>query len=727
MLNDGGTAIYSGGSGTGALTFSYTVAAGQNTTDLTVTGVNLNSATVKDGAGNAADLTGAVTNPSGTLQIDTSAHLTHVGNKHYLANSAGLGPALTYGGTVVTDGQFGAWTFIAGVQVGNGYEVALNLPGTDQYTVWVTDGNGNVTSNAVGGIVSGSSYALESIETTFNQDLNGDGTVGVATTAVESFGSTALDQVANYYYLNPVGGGTGPQLKYGGSAVTVGQFAGWTFIGAEQTGSGYEVALKASGSNQYTVWNTDSNGNVISNAVGGVVSGSSYALESIETTFNQDLNGDGSIGLVPTVIEASGSTALTQLGGYYFLNPVGGGTGPQLKYGGSPVTVGEFAGWTFIGAEQTGSGYEVALKASGSNQYTVWGTDSNGNVTSNLVGGIVSGSSYALEAIETSFHQDLNGDGSVGLVPTVIEASGSTALTQLGGYYYLNPVGGGTGPQLKYGAPVTVGQFAGWTFIAAEQTGSGYEVALKASGSNQYTVWNTDSNGNVISNAVGGIVSGSSSALQGIEASFHQDLNGDGVILLSGSGSSIGTNTLVVGSGASAELTGAYSGSVSFAGATGTLVIDNSVSFQGTIGGQLAIGDVIDLADITAGAGATLSYSGNNSPGTLTVSDGVHTASLALLGNYTLANFTVSSDGHGGTSLVDPPVPGTQAGGSVSENVADDPLDAALNQQLALWSQHISSAFPSSGFGDSAPSLTSPSEFASQLARSIVPQQQHQA
>ena len=72
-LNDGGTATYSGGSGTNALTFSYTVGAGQNTPDLTVTAVNLNSASVTDGAGNAANLTGAVTNPAGTLQIDTTA------------------------------------------------------------------------------------------------------------------------------------------------------------------------------------------------------------------------------------------------------------------------------------------------------------------------------------------------------------------------------------------------------------------------------------------------------------------------------------------------------------------------------------------------------------------------------------------------------------------------------------------------------------------------------
>ena len=55
-----------------ALTFSYTVGAGQNTADLAVTAVNLNSATVKNGAGNAANLTGAVTNPAGTLQIDTT-------------------------------------------------------------------------------------------------------------------------------------------------------------------------------------------------------------------------------------------------------------------------------------------------------------------------------------------------------------------------------------------------------------------------------------------------------------------------------------------------------------------------------------------------------------------------------------------------------------------------------------------------------------------------------
>src|SRR5882762_6115688 len=46
--NDGGAATYTGGSGTAVLTFSYVVAAGQNTSDLAVTAANLNGATVRD-------------------------------------------------------------------------------------------------------------------------------------------------------------------------------------------------------------------------------------------------------------------------------------------------------------------------------------------------------------------------------------------------------------------------------------------------------------------------------------------------------------------------------------------------------------------------------------------------------------------------------------------------------------------------------------------------------
>ena len=52
------------------------------------------------------------------------------------------------------------------------------MPGTNQYKVWYTDSSGNMVSNVTGD-VSGTSAALESLETSFHQDLNGDGTIGV--------------------------------------------------------------------------------------------------------------------------------------------------------------------------------------------------------------------------------------------------------------------------------------------------------------------------------------------------------------------------------------------------------------------------------------------------------------------------------------------------------------------------------------------------------------------
>ncbi|WP_024343036.1 M10 family metallopeptidase C-terminal domain-containing protein [Bradyrhizobium japonicum] len=492
-----------------------------------------------------------------------STSLVQSGNNYYFNSvSGGTGPTLKYSGSVVTVGQFGSWTFIGAEQTASGYEVALHVPGSDQYTVWNTDANGTVVSNGTGdAIVSGSSLALETLEPSFHQDLNGDGVIGlpaaVAPVVIESFGSTSLLQSGNNYYFNPASGGTGPTLKYSGSVVTAGQFGSWTFIGAEQTASGYKVALHVPGSDQYTVWNTDPNGTVVSNGTGGViVSGSSSVLEALEPSFHQDLNGDGVIGLpaavAPVVIESFGSTSLVQSGNNFYFSPVSGGTGPTLKYGGAVVTVGQFGSWTFIGAEQTASGYEIALHVPGSDQYTVWNTDSNGTVVSNGTGGaIVSGSSSVLEALEPSFHQDLNGDGVIGLPPVVIESFGSTSLVQAGNNFYFSPVSGGTGPTLKYsGAVVTVGQFGSWTFIGAEQTASGYEIALHVPGSDQYTVWNTDSNGTVVSNGTGGaIVSGSSSVLEALEPSFHQDLNGDGVLGVSASApkSSSGLTTYMDG------------------------------------------------------------------------------------------------------------------------------------------------------------------------------------
>ena len=489
-----------------------------------------------------SDILGANAVPV-VIETFGSTSLVQVGNNFYLYPVGGSsGPLFKYGGSAVAVGQY-PWSYIGAEQTASGYQVALRIAGTDQYTVWNTDSNGSVVSNGTGGvIVSGASSVLKSLEPSFHQDLNGDGVIGgaAAATVIESFGSTSLVQVGSNFYFYPVGGSTGPLFKYGGSAVAVGQYP-WSYIGAEQTASGYQVALRIAGTDQYTVWNTDSNGSVVSNGTGGViVTGASSVLKSLEPSFHQDLNGDGVIGgaAAATIIESQGSTSLVQVGSNFYFYPVGGSSGPLFQYGGSAVAVGQYP-WSYIGAEQTTSGYQVALRIAGTDQYTVWNTDSNGNVVSNGTGGvIVTGASSVLKSLEPSFHQDLNGDGVIGgaAAPTaaVIESFGSTSLVQVGTIFYFYPVGGGSGPLFQYGgSAVAVGQYP-WSYIGAEQTASGYQVALRIAGTDQYTVWNTDSNGSVVSNGTGGvIVSGASSVLKSFEPSFHQDLNGDGVLAAS--------------------------------------------------------------------------------------------------------------------------------------------------------------------------------------------------
>jgi hypothetical protein len=327
----------------------------------------------------------------------------------------------------VVAGQSGGWNPIGAEQTATGYEVAWKLTGTNEFSVWATDSNGNYTSNLIG-VASGTDAALESIETSFHQDLNGDGTIGPVITVIEALGSTSLVQIGSDYFLNLVAGGTGPELKINGAAVVAGQSGGWNPIGAEQTATGYEVAWKLAGTNEFSVWATDSNGNYTSNLI-GVALGTDSAVELIETSFHQDLNGDGTIGPVATVIESVGSTSLVQIGSNYFLNPVAGGIGPELKIFAAPVVAGQSGGWNPIGAEQTATGYEVAWKLTGTNQFSVWATDSNGNYTSNLIG-VALGTDPALEAIESTFHQELTGGPTLtigNLAPTV-SAGGSIPL-----------------------------------------------------------------------------------------------------------------------------------------------------------------------------------------------------------------------------------------------------------------------------------------------------------
>ncbi|WP_456619832.1 MULTISPECIES: AIDA repeat-containing protein [unclassified Bradyrhizobium] len=130
-------------------------------------------------------------------------------------------------------------------------------------------------------------------------------------------------------------------------------------------------------------------------------------------------------------------------------------------------------------------------------------------------------------------------------------------------------------------------------------------------------------------------------------------------VILSGTqyvGAGGATYGTMIGSGGTAHAFGGASvHNVTFAGPDATLVLDHASDFSGFISGWQD-GNHLDLADIQFNQGMTMVYLADigHGRGTLTVSDGSHTASLALLGQYTAADFALSSDGHGGTMISDP-------------------------------------------------------------------------
>jgi hypothetical protein len=123
----------------------------------------------------------------------------------------------------------------------------------------------------------------------------------------------------------------------------------------------------------------------------------------------------------------------------------------------------------------------------------------------------------------------------------------------------------------------------------------------------------------------------------------------DGVVTGSGMGE-IKAGTLNVAS--------AFAQTVTFlSGATGVLKLTDFTDFTGRVKGLSTTGvnsiDLVGLAFSATKSKAT--YTGTTASGVLKVTNGTLTASIVLTGNYLGHAFTLSSDGSGGTKVVDPP------------------------------------------------------------------------
>ena len=278
----------------------------------------------------------------------------------------------------------------------------------------VGEGLGGITINAVGNgqtfsatSMTAGGYSLRlasgTYSVSFSGDFNNDGIVDTSTAqsvtidaqklqnvkldfasdtyippAIETAGTTTLSLDSNGKYLAK-NSTSSINLKYNGNDFKPTTFAGWSIVGAEIVGTDVNQMWKSTGGQFWYSTNTN-NGNIITNVV------------RKEFEFQQDFNGNGQIG----GIENAGTTTLSlnSAGKYTATNS---NTTIDLIYNGSNFGPTTFAGWSIIGAEIVGSDVKQVWK--NGSQYWYSTNTSTGNSVADI-------STY-----ESSFEQDLNGDG----------------------------------------------------------------------------------------------------------------------------------------------------------------------------------------------------------------------------------------------------------------------------------------------------------------------------
>lgn len=155
----------------------------------------------------------------------------------------------------------------------------------------------------------------------------------------------------------------------------------------------------------------------------------------------------------------------------------------------------------------------------------------------------------------------------------------------------------------------------------------------------------TTGNGGFAFVSSGGVASGTT-----VDFGSYEIVSSGGTI----NNATIDGGTLVLQSG------GIGDGTITFAagqpaGFQGSLVLEAAQNYGMLVAGFNDTSEFLDFFDINF-ATVNKSYTGNTLSGTLTLDDGgTHSASIVLLGNYTVASFQLSEDSVGGTLVTDPP------------------------------------------------------------------------
>ena len=546
------------------------------------------------------------------------------------------------GGLQIVDGGVGATGGAAGTIVSAGAEQLVVSSGLGQATSVLgggsaaveTGGDLNQTTVSSGGVV---------IERYFGSSTNTNLMAG-GTDLVESGGLAILAQVAGSQQVSGgetsattvVAGGQETVLSGGLASGTVISSGGTLTISSGGLADGAKVVAGGSLIVDGTL-STDATFTVAGHlALGGAVAGP----RTLDGTGTLALIGGGSTvgaGAVLSIAHLTqGDATLTAAASFAY-----GGTWTQTK---GWISVDLFKTLTLTG---TGDRFSGTLNGSGTVDFA-GGSDTLSGTRLLVTSAVVDGARVTLAGAI-----DLDTNLTVTSPDLTIAAQGATLSG--GGNLLLSNLASNRIVGADASATLTnvdddiegAGDLGGGSMVLDNQGGiAGYtNLALVIdTGANAIT-----NAGEIQSDGAGGVTIKSALDNTGILDASVGTLTLDGAVTGAGS---------VRIDGGTADFLAAFSQTVTFDSTSGVLELAKSQAYAGAITGfSLTGGTSLDLRDIGFTSGktkATFVENGAKTQGVLTVTNGAETALITLVGNFSGSTFTTSSDGHGGTTVVDP-------------------------------------------------------------------------
>jgi autotransporter passenger strand-loop-strand repeat protein len=697
-LNDGGTAFFvPGGSSNpagGVLEFDYTVAGGQNTPDLTISSLVLGGgASITDSAGNAL---------SPTLPASKNLHLIIDSIRPSVTSASATPSAVASGGTAtiilklsqpvavggagpvldLNDG--GSATYVSG----NGttsltFRYSAGSETTGDLKITGIESAGTVTGSAGNALSPNLSADLKIAVNANSWKTGKSGIFGAGSNWTANSPPTSSQEaviaVAGTYTGSAISAATVAALDIANKTATLLVTSGATFTPTNGTGPDTNlgtVVVQSGGT--FAPGGTVHNSGSLKAAAGGeivfsgaVTNGSAGVILASGASARVDLDGATISGgklqtLSGGVIEtASGSTNNVLSGGSTVagsLLKVADGTTLTLE--GAVANAGTIAvsgtpnatTLALSGVTITGRG-KLATSGASARIETVSGTSAaikGGTLVSNSLLEVASASTLTLSG------------GTLGTGALVDAASGGTAIVSgtltNGGTLFAD----GAGSLINIvgvvnGGVIEVGD--GMVAIA----NSGAENITFLSGTGGLEIADTQAHTSAFSGRISGFGGlAHTNNLQFIDLISVTSAAGITSSYVSANAGNT-SGTLFVSSGGHLVAAIKFAGSYSAANFHITSGIGGTVAITDPTvpnGGSADVAGVrtfpqrgIDLPNIAFGAQTTLAYAANatGTGGTLTVSDGRHVATVALLGSYMAGSFAATADGHGVTLITEAP------------------------------------------------------------------------